>query len=273
MKKSGLFLLILAFISVFNACKKDDKSNQTDQQLTVDDAKLAIETGKLSDDLNNFSVLVEPSTANKSSNLPSCVTQSFVQYTDSIVFTLNFDPNGCTFPNGNTYKGTVIITKRMDVASQNHSGSIEFIDFSVNDIQVEGSSDFEYVSQNTNGFPQLTHTYDFTFTFPNGDIAARNGTTIKEWIEGSSTPIHHDDVFLISGNAHILKRNGVQIDLLVTTPLRKEATCHYFVSGVVEITKNGQTAILDYGNGTCDNEATLTLPNGQVQVIQLSHHP
>ena len=272
MKKSGIFLLIVAFISVFNACKKDDKSNQTDQQLTVDDAKLAIETGKLSDDLIDFSVLIDSPTANRSSNLPSCVTHSFVQYADSIVFTLNFDPNGCTFPNGNTYKGTVVITQRFNPTSPDYSGSIEFIDFSVNDIDVDGSADFEFVTQNNNGVPQLTTNYDFSFTFPNGDIAARSGTSVKEWIAGSSTPIHYDDVFLITGNAHILKRNGVEMDLVVTTPLRKEATCHYFVSGVVEITKNGQTATLDYGNGTCDNEATLTLPNGQVEVIQLSHN-
>ena len=55
---------------------------------------------------------------------------------------------------------------------------------------------------------------------------------------------------------------------IVTEALRREATCPYFVSGTIEITRNGNQGTLDFGNGDCDNIAILTV-NGVEYTVYL----
>ncbi len=269
MKKLSFILLTLFGLIVFQNCKKDTNTNDASSNVTDDEAKEVVVSDAATDDiLDMVDIYGFNSSANRLSHLPSCVTQTIVRNGSSVVITWEFDANGCTMPNGNTYSGTVTITRDWDVTSHSISGSITFDQFYVNDLMIEGSSDF-IREINTTGNPQITHNFDFTLTFPNGDTASRSGTRTREWAEGFGTPDHTDDVFLITGNSHIVRRNGVVLDAVIITPLRREATCHYFVSGTIEITKNGQMAVLDFGNGTCDNEATLTLPNGTVRIIHL----
>ena len=39
------------------------------------------------------------------------------------------------------------------------------------------------------------------------------------------------------------------------------------VSGIITIVRNGNTATLDYGDGTCDNLAVLTVNGNQYNII------
>jgi len=272
MKKNVLliFFAIVSF-SLMQSCKKDDKSDENTDAITQEDAELivksSVETEGLLDMLDVYGF--DSTSNNRTPGLPSCVTQTVVTNANTVTITWEFDTNGCTLPNGNTYRGTVVVIKTHDPANQTVSGSISFDQFYVNNTQIEGSSNFERVLSNANGNPQITHNYNFTITFSNGDFAERSGTHIREWIEGFSTPVFDDNVFLITGNAHYRFRNGNEVDVVVTTPLRREATCPYFVSGVLDISRNNHHAVLDFGNGTCDNEATLTLSNGTVYVINL----
>ena len=263
-------LVLLTFISLFflQNCKKDKPSDDS-SLVTNDDAKKVAITDSKTDEILDFTdIFAFDNSQNRSHQLPSCVTQTVVQQGASLVITLEFDPNGCLMPNGRTYRGTVTITRDRDTLAHSISGSVSFDQFYIDDFMIDGSTNFvrEF---NASGNPQVTHNYDFSFTFPNGDTASRSGTRIREWVAGFGTPAHNDDVFLVTGQSHIVRRNGTVLDAVIVNPLRREIPCPYFVSGTVEITKNGQTAILDFGNGTCDNEATLTLPNGTVRIIHL----
>ena len=48
----------------------------------------------------------------------------------------------------------------------------------------------------------------------------------------------------------------------ITTPLRRELSCRFIVSGVLEISRNDNTASLDFGDGSCDAKGILTQPDG-----------
>ncbi len=269
MKKLSFVFLALFGMIVLQNCKKDQNSDENSSTVTDDEAKEVVVSDVATDDiLDMMDIYAFDNSANRSHNLPSCVTETIVRNGTSVVITWEFDANGCTMPNGNTYRGTVAITRDWDMSAHSISGSVSFDQFYVNDLMIEGSSDFTR-ELNSAGHPQITHNFDFTLTFANGDTASRSGTRTREWAEGFGTPSHTDDVFLITGNSHIVRRNGVVLDAVIVTPLRREVPCRYFVSGTIEITKNGHTAVLDFGNGTCDAEATLTLPNGTVRVIHL----
>ncbi|MFM7379507.1 MAG: hypothetical protein ACKO2X_00190, partial [Bacteroidota bacterium] len=55
----------------------------------------------------------------------------------------------------------------------------------------------------------------------------------------------------------------------ILTPLRKEGSCRWLVSGYIQFSRNNQTSrTLDFGNGACDDQATITTSNG-VRTITL----
>ncbi len=271
MKKLSVLLLLFASTLLLQNCKKDTKDDDQNAQVTESDAKMMVESDNATDDILDLVDLYgfENGSSTRSRALPSCVTQTVVRSGHNVTITWEFDPNGCAMPNGNTYQGTVTIARNVDLSAMSITGSVSFDQFYVNGINIAGGTQFTRVRSNANGNPKIEHNFDLTVTFPNGDVAIRQGTRTREWVQGFGTPMHTDDIFLITGNAHVQFRNGVVIDYVITSPLHREPPCRYFVSGTVEITKNGQTAILDYGNGNCDNEATLTLPNGTVRVIHL----
>ena len=73
----------------------------------------------------------------------------------------------------------------------------------------------------------------------------------------------------ISGSWESVNRKGVARASTITTNLRREYACRYIVSGVLEISRDGIKATLDFGDGTCDNKATVTDANGKTKEISL----
>ncbi|MDB5271329.1 MAG: hypothetical protein JWP58_4369 [Hymenobacter sp.] len=76
--------------------------------------------------------------------------------------------------------------------------------------------------------------------------------------------------YRVTGMAAGTNRKGVSYTTTVQTPLIKSSTCFkYFTAGTINITNsNNKTMTLDYGNGTCDNVATVTV-NGHTKTIAL----
>jgi hypothetical protein len=88
-------------------------------------------------------------------------------------------------------------------------------------------------------------------------------------LEGNGTPFYpRDDVFSITGNRSVSCSDGKSWTSEITTPLVKKFTCRWMVKGVVKIEMKASQATLDFGDGTCDNTATITA-NGVSRVITL----
>jgi hypothetical protein len=97
-------------------------------------------------------------------------------------------------------------------------------------------------------------------------------------IEGILTPdMPRDDVFKIEGSSSGRVRRGNIIVLwnaTVTEPLFRRFTCRHIVKGKIRTVRGNLTtqsrwvAVLDFGNGQCDNQATLTV-NGVSRQITL----
>lgn len=105
-------------------------------------------------------------------------------------------------------------------------------------------------------------------TLYTGETITWQSTRDREWMAGSSTLQPFDDVYLITGGASGIDRNGNSFTVTITNPLQVQF-CPWIVSGTVETVHEGSPArLLDYGNGECDNKATVTV-NGVVYPISL----
>lgn len=269
MKKLAIFLLTGLWILGLHSCKKQQEAAS---DLSNDETTDLITTDATTDELMNTVETFFTGDASRSSNhhLPSCVTVTRVRHGDTLNVTWEFDPAGCQMPNGRTYTGTINILRTWNRQDHEFHLYVTFSDdFSVDGIDVDGGFERTHVRQNTNGNPETEFSFALTITRPNGDSMQTAGTRTREFAEGYNTPNPHDNVWLITGSWTTTRFNGDQYVVNITQPLRKEFDCRWYVSGTMQIVKNGRTFVLDFGNGTCDDEATLTLPNGQTRTIHL----
>ncbi len=110
-------------------------------------------------------------------------------------------------------------------------------------------------------------------TFEDGTFATREMTRNRKWVSGMRTPFFiWDDEFEITGNASGTRRNGVGYSATITNPILMKMACRWFVSGTIEMVSNNNTIIIDYGDGECDNIATVTV-NGETQEITIKPRP
>lgn len=109
----------------------------------------------------------------------------------------------------------------------------------------------------------------WTTTVANGVInhPTQGGTSwscirTTTWVEGNTDLDPANNVYEVFGTANGVSRQGISYIVSVNeaTPLRVETGCQYITSGLLSLTPAQRTARnIDYGTGTCDNQATLSV--------------
>lgn len=179
--------------------------------------------------------------------------------------TINFG-DGCTGRDGHVRKGKIITvyTGPMFVAGSVATTTLD--GFYFDSLHVEG----KHVLTNSS----TADGHIFNATIQDGKITAPSGNYIvwertRTWTQtdGNSTPYFPlDDVYSITGNSSgtiYYTGTNYQWTGAITQPLVHKLICPWAVSGQITITGLNTTSVLDFGDGTCDRKATLTI-NGKI---------
>ena len=96
-----------------------------------------------------------------------------------------------------------------------------------------------------------------------------SGITTMTQLEGNGSPFYPmDDVYQFTGGKRGGNANGKTWSSTVIIPLIKAFSCRWISQGTVEIRVNETVGLLNFGNGACDNAATVTV-NGVSREITL----
>ena len=262
---------------LFTACTDNESVNEDSQGQDYSEVILSSEIDEATAALDDIALDVynvqESSETNRLdasfNNLPDCVTITLVAQQGYRELTIDFGTEGCLV-HGNILKGKMILTWERNPEAQEVYITKTLEDFYFNAKNIIGGKTILKQLSNDNGNPQSTHTLDLTVVWPDGAQASREGTKIREWVEGFGSGVWSDNVFEISGNWITTFVNGNTHSYEVITPLRREVVCYYFVSGSVDVERTNFSGILDYGDGDCDNQATFTFDSGEVIDITLN---
>ena len=271
--KGIMSLMLVTALTVVSCTNEetasDELTNTGDEVISATELQFSDESEMISEEVTTIAEDVyatdEISMTSKadyqSDHLPDCVTITTVVTDTTREKTLDFG-EGCELPNGNLLSGIIHLSyaKDMELASKTIALSLE--NFTFNGVSVEGSADILRVRSNDNGNPQGTANATFNATWPEGDTASFEGTRTREWIEGYGSGFWGDNVFLITGKRTYVGREGNVFMKEVISPLRREMSCRFIVSGILEISRNDNTANLDFGDGSCDAKGVLTQPDG-----------
>ncbi|WP_420602568.1 hypothetical protein [Flagellimonas sp.] len=276
-KVASFFLGALLLVAI--SCSKEEDSTEelsSSEVISSTELKYSDETELISEEVTAIAEDVYASDEisfvskipHRSDFLPDCVTITTVVTDTTKEKTIDFGA-GCELPNGNVLSGIINLSYAKDMELATKTLVLNLEDFTFNGVAIEGSADILRERSNENENPQSTANASFTATWPDGDIASFEGTRTREWIEGYGSGFWGDNVFLITGKRTYVGREGNVFIKEVITPLRREMACRFIVSGVLEITRNDNTASLDFGDGTCDAVGILTQPDGTEKEIFL----
>ena len=278
------FALSLTMLS----CNKEDNNGS----ISADDAKVSTKIDAMNDDVSNIVEDEEMKTyadaaSGKNSDLGQSVLTSCATITrvpafgtaptigQTVTKTIDFG-SSCTLNSGNVVSGRIIITFVFQPEATSHTITYSFDNFFHNGIEFNGDKTFTRTMITTTAnptlHPQVTMTMDMTATLPSGAVYRRVGTRTREIIEGFGTQVLADNIYKITGNWQTTGPNGGTQTSTITTPLNVKMSCMtankpLIVSGIITIVRNNTTATLDFGDGTCDNLAVLTVNGNSYNIV------
>ena len=280
------FLLIASFMATafFISCDSTDKTTDTTttasstNQVTLDskiDASIDDVSNMVEDQFSMKQSATGKSSEKMTSMLPACAVVTWTYTDGTFTGTIDFGTEGCTLQNGNVVKGKITLTFSGNFTTPEQTITYSFDQFYHNGKKIQGSKTITRALKSTELLaavhPVFTCNVDMTVTFEDASVYTRTGNRVKEIVEGyDTTGSWEDNVFLVTGTGTTTKPNGDTWSSTIKTPLRYVMACKkpFPVSGTVLKIKNGVETLVDYGNGDCDNLASVTT-GGVTTTIEL----
>lgn len=281
MKKPIVFLSIafLASAIMISSCRKNNIKTtvEDDGGFGADNAKseqIYSDVQNISEEAISGNNLTGYKTTQNSGSmiLSACATITHDTVSIPHTTTIDFGTVNCLCNDGRYRRGQIIISHTGALIDSGSVRSISFNNYFVNDNQVLGSKVITNMGHNNNNQMFFTVVTNGTIVLANGN-GNRTWTCnrIRTWVSGGNTPAKIDDVFEVTGTSTLTKPSGNGFNINIQSPLVIARNCQWIKSGVVQIvpfsTNTNQTVrSIDYGNGTCDNQATLTVGNNSTTI-------
>lgn len=280
--------MILAGIMIFTSCKKDATNttaaaNTADSLSAVDAVQSDAGAEAQYNDVFDITMGVQPSDVGQSIGIGSgvgtiyrtagtagvdsaavrCFTVTVVPSTPGVfpkVVTINFG-TGCLGKDGKLRSGEIVSVYTGPMFIPGNSVTNTFVNYNVDSFQIAGTHTITNIS--------TTGKIGWTVKVVDGEITNTISGKWRKWdcarehdlIVGNDTTLNPLTAeFQITGGANGSNSNGNSWTSTITTPLLRSLICPWIGSGDVTITRNSSanSAVLDFGNGTCDNLATIT---------------
>ncbi len=268
MKNLNYYLLVIlaGVLFAFSSCNKENENEVLKDNLITDDEVAAwfeeilaeVDELTLVNETKENEFLMEALTGTRT------ITSSFSGDTliRSISYTGFVNPNS---PGERNRDGIIVIKVVGRPQLPKFWREAKFVDFKVDGNRIEGIKTIEKTAEN-----------QFSISLKNGKVIFEDGRTytkqfsrVRKQVAGTSTPFFiWDDEFTTEGVATGVNRAGKNYVHTIREPLLYRRNCRWIVKGVIEFAVEDNLATLNYGDGTCDRFATLTI-NGESTVITL----
>lgn len=284
--KTRIFLITLAATAFLMSCEKETANDinlftEEEEAVIMEDAASdnVIEAMDYEIDFYTSSGdLIDGLSASKKS--ASAASWRW-RYKNGVGPAVTVDPTGRAFPktitvdygegielvNGRIISGKVSINVSARPRTNGATREVTYENFYVDSVNIAGGATRTFTGADSTE-RVFSNVSDLTLTFADGAVLYRTSERTRTLAEGFETLfLHSDDVILITGNVNYEAENGATFSKTIVDPLVKTGACRFIVQGIVSFTLNGEDfAELDYGDGTCDDVATITKDNETRQI-------
>lgn len=270
-------LAMVCSIGLFTACDKD--ADRTSGLELADFSTAESETELAATDMEieemaalpmNESAERDPSNGlclDWRKKLPDCadVTSSGDGYpkTIKIVF------NDCEGKHGRKRNGTLTVVISDDMRNEGATRTASFEGFGQNGKTITGTKVLENIGQNESGNYVFEKSGKMETSCKKGSFTRERSGQI-EWLSGFGDGDCDNNVVSITGSSSATGPKGTHSREIIE-PLIKDFNCAYFTQGVMQVSGKRGEATIDFGDGECDNKASVT-KDGVTSEIDLDEH-
>ena len=260
---SSLFTVItLLFI---HACKKENSSATVDNTPFNANSveKNAVVATATFDELNDFAQSGFDATNLKGGifSLGSCPTVSVNFMTPPFSISLDWG-TGCTNSDGIKRSGTINLSLSGLMNEKNNVATMNIENYIVDGKKISGTTKITYQGLNPgNNWPRYSIVSDGKIEFADKSIISYHSESVRLQAECAGTTTITDDVWRTEiQSANGVNKDGTKWTAKTTKVMIKKGDCKWYNSGTLVITpEKGDVKTIDFGDGTCDNKATLKI--------------
>ena len=275
------FVALLFFsLSLVTSCKKDSM-NSSNPSTSSEDVNANADRFQESEGISSdVDVIADQATemhgidmrlnsAADAFGILSCATDS--NDTINHVMVIDFG-TGCTGHNGHVRSGQIIIHYNgSNYFTPGFQRIITFNNYYIDNRHVEGTRTITNDGFDADNHLKWTiHAQDMRITRPNGTYHEWNSDRVRLMLAGDSTLTDpSDDIYSITGEHTVTNAAGKTRTSTIIEALEKKVICENIDKGKVKIQGPNHYAILDYGDGTCDKIATISIDGKDPRTILL----
>ncbi|MEO9481845.1 MAG: hypothetical protein ABJG47_00275 [Ekhidna sp.] len=262
--KKLLFIAPLVFAVFLTSCSKDDDGgtdliasldidSEITQEANYEDIDLIVEAGMET---------VETGGRISQDAVLECATVTHDEENKTV--TIDYG-DGCEGPGGRIRAGIIRISYSDHRLVPGAFRTTTFDGFSVDEVLVEGTRTVENVSESLDADPAFSISLvGGKLTFEDETTATRESQRTRTWFRASN-PLN--DETSIEGGSNGTRRDGVSYSVEILSRIIYKRACRANrvfipVAGIKQYTSGDNIAVVDYGDGTCDNEVTITVNGG-----------
>ena len=272
------FLFAFAMLSLaigFNSCKKDKESVAEEFETTFEISGDQAVTNNLSQDAedvflevaqdNNIAGNFAPEPVN---NIIPCATVTITPAT-GFPKTIVIDFGTSCTHNGITRSGKINVTLTDSVRKPGSIATMTFTNYFVNLYKIEGTYRWTNTSTaNTRSWDRVT--IGGKITAPNGKYWNHEGSRSVTQTAGLGTPTPTDDIFSVFPGTHtVTNSSNLSRTCTILEALQRKVSCANIDKGKIKVQGPNHYATIDFGDGTCDNLALLSIDGRTPRTIIL----
>ncbi|WP_149275770.1 hypothetical protein [Pareuzebyella sediminis] len=258
-KRTGNFMALAALTVVVFSCSKDDKDTlEQDEQVSQTELKTILEIDALSSVADQ--VVADLFNADNSGGTAKTSECYGAVYTDT-GFSVTF--NDCSVDNVDNVDGTLTVVYGQQ--SDSHAFSVTYDNLTVGTASIDGTRTFTLVGNQQESSVSFIITSDMTLTLGDGSEISEKGSKTFAFIFGETLG---ESKLTIDGE-WMVKANGNTYSIDVSELLEAGFGCDYIGKGLMALNKNGLQVSVDFGDGTCDDVASIIYPDGTNEEVSL----
>ena len=276
---------VLSVIIIGISCQKSavtekQPSGNSSNQQNLDITNTVIEAS--ASDEENFDMIMEDESVDASNVSNAKASKKTITYTPSKdvyphIKVIDFG-EGITDAKGVTKSGKVIITYYNAAAVVNGKFTqTTYSNYFVNGVHIEGSIQVNKI-KNKKGQDVYVHTIQKTISDANGNVKDYHCNarwTVINWQNGINNAYKITSHTIGKETYNGIEASHFQTDVDEATPVIKPFTCKRVQGGLTakihlaQGNPNDLVEYLDFGNGDCDDIATLSVNGGTAQEVTL----
>jgi hypothetical protein len=255
-------LLVMTTLFIYSCSNDKDETPEENLDaltLTTQDVQTVLQTDVIVGVADNLlsSLFLANGNTGKSNETNDCYTREDTTTGYILTFT------GCILDGTPNVRGIIQVDYATE--SQMPSYTATYTNFYVGDIKIDGTRSFVFDGEINGSNLTFSVTSTMNIVLEDGTLVTENGTRSFGFIIGNTL---NDTVITLNGSWNLTIGSDVYT-ASITNTLETKIACAYISEGEMSLDKNGLTIGINFGDGSCDNSATITYPNGATQEVLL----